>query len=95
MLNSPSGSSTASRCWSGGRTRSAPGGCRRAGGGPARPQRGRRRTSTRCPGIGPVLAQRIVDWRTENGRFASVDQLREVTGIGEAKYPDLRAKVTV
>jgi competence protein ComEA len=47
------------------------------------------------PGIGPVLAQRIVDWRTENGRFASVDQLREVTGIGEAKYEDLRAKVTV
>ena len=47
------------------------------------------------PGIGPVLAQRIVDWRSENGRFASVDQLREVTGIGESKYEDLRAKVTV
>lgn len=47
------------------------------------------------PGIGPVLAQRIVDWRTENGRFASVDQLREVTGIGEAKYQDLQGKVTV
>lgn len=47
------------------------------------------------PGIGPVLAQRIVDWRTENIRFASVDQLREVTGIGEAKYADLKAKVTV
>lgn len=47
------------------------------------------------PGIGPVLAQRIVDWRTENGRFASADQLREVTGIGEAKYQDLREKVTV
>ena len=36
------------------------------------------------PGIGPVLAQRILDWRTEHERFASVDQLREVTGIGEA-----------
>ena len=47
------------------------------------------------PGIGPVLAQRIVDWRTENGRFASVDQLREVTGIGESKYADLEDKVTV
>jgi len=47
------------------------------------------------PGIGPVLAQRIVDWRTENGRFASVDQLREVTGIGESKFADLRDRVTV
>lgn len=47
------------------------------------------------PGIGPVLAQRIVDWRTENGRFASIDQLREVTGIGEAKYEDLQSKVAV
>ena len=47
------------------------------------------------PGIGPVLAQRILDWRAEHTRFASVDQLREVTGIGEAKYQDLKAQVAV
>jgi len=47
------------------------------------------------PGIGPVLAQRIVDWRTEHGRFASVDQLREVPGIGESKYQQVKAKVAV
>jgi competence protein ComEA len=47
------------------------------------------------PGIGPVLAQRIVDWRAEHGRFASVEQLREVTGIGESKYADLAAEVAV
>ena len=47
------------------------------------------------PGIGPVLAQRIVDWRTEHGRFASVEQLREVTGIGESKYADLEGRVRV
>jgi len=46
------------------------------------------------PGVGPVLAQRILDWRTTHGRFASVDQLREVTGIGEAKFADLRPLVT-
>ena len=45
------------------------------------------------PGIGPVLAQKIVDWRTEHGRFASVDQLREVGGIGESKFASLKNKV--
>ena len=47
------------------------------------------------PGVGPVLADRIVAWRTEHGRFGSVDQLREVSGIGEAKYQTLKAKVRV
>lgn len=47
------------------------------------------------PGIGPVLAQKIVDWRTENGPFASVDQLREVSGIGESKFATLKNKVRV
>jgi competence protein ComEA len=47
------------------------------------------------PGIGPVLAQKIVDWRTEHGRFASVDQLREVSGIGESKFAAVKNKVRV
>ena len=48
------------------------------------------------PGIGPVLADRIITWRTEHGgRFASVDQLRQVSGIGESKYQALKAKVRV
>lgn len=47
------------------------------------------------PGVGPVLAQRIVDWRTEHGRFSTVDELREVSGIGAKKFADLRDRVRV
>jgi competence protein ComEA len=47
------------------------------------------------PGVGPVLAQRIVDFRTEHGPFATVDQLREVDGIGESRFGELRGRVTV
>ena len=47
------------------------------------------------PGVGPVTAQRILDWRTRNGRFARVDQLREVEGIGERRFAQLRELVTV
>ena len=45
------------------------------------------------PGVGPVTAQRIVEWRTRNGRFAAVDQLREVEGIGERRFAQLRGLV--
>jgi competence protein ComEA len=47
------------------------------------------------PGVGPVLAQRIVDWRTEHGRFTSVDELGEVSGIGDKLMSQLRPKVTL
>ncbi|WP_043500803.1 ComEA family DNA-binding protein [Streptomyces glaucescens] len=42
------------------------------------------------PGVGPVLAQHIVDHRTRHGGFRSVDELREVDGIGERRFADLR-----
>ncbi|MFE3030498.1 helix-hairpin-helix domain-containing protein [Streptomyces canus] len=42
------------------------------------------------PGVGPVLAQHIVDYRTQHGGFRSVDQLREVNGIGDRRFADLR-----
>lgn len=47
------------------------------------------------PGVGPVLAQRILDWRTEHGRFTSVDELGEVSGIGDAVLGGLRDLVRV
>lgn len=47
------------------------------------------------PGVGPVLAQRIIEWRTTNGRFSSVDELGEVSGIGDKALERLRPKVTV
>jgi competence protein ComEA len=47
------------------------------------------------PGIGPVLAQRIVDHRTAHGPFTSVDQLDDVSGIGPAIFADLSARVRV
>ncbi|HWM05062.1 MAG TPA: ComEA family DNA-binding protein [Actinophytocola sp.] len=42
------------------------------------------------PGVGPVTAQRIVDWRTAHGRFSSVDQLREIEGIGPTRFAKLK-----
>lgn len=47
------------------------------------------------PGIGPVIAQRIVDWRTEHGSFTSVEELGEVSGIGPAVLADLHDRVRV
>ncbi|MCX5396970.1 ComEA family DNA-binding protein [Streptomyces sp. NBC_00102] len=45
------------------------------------------------PGVGPVLAQHIVDYRVEHGGYGSVDELREVTGIGDRRFADLRPLV--
>jgi competence protein ComEA len=47
------------------------------------------------PGIGPVLAQRIVDHRSRQGPFRSVEELDDVPGIGPATAAELAELVTV
>ncbi|SCL41971.1 competence protein ComEA [Micromonospora pallida] len=47
------------------------------------------------PGVGPVLAQRIIDHRDRQGGFRSVGDLRQVEGIGDARYEQLKDLVTV
>ncbi|MEV4100123.1 helix-hairpin-helix domain-containing protein [Nonomuraea sp. NPDC049649] len=47
------------------------------------------------PGVGEVLASRIIDFRTTHGGFTSVDQLREVTGIGSRRFDEIKPKVRV
>jgi competence protein ComEA len=47
------------------------------------------------PGVGPVLAQRILDHREKNGPFRTVSDLRQVDGIGDTRYEQLKDLVTV
>jgi competence ComEA-like helix-hairpin-helix protein len=46
------------------------------------------------PGIGKVLAGRIIDYRTEHDGFKNIRRLKAVFGIGDVTYQELRAKVT-
>ena len=47
------------------------------------------------PQVGPATAKRIVQWRTENGRFTAVEDLMSVSGIGEKTFEQLKDLVTV
>jgi competence protein ComEA len=47
------------------------------------------------PGIGPVLAAAIVEWRTQNGGFTSIDQLEQVSGIGPATFAEIAPLVRI
>ena len=49
----------------------------------------------RVPGIGAVLARRIVDAREADGPFASVDELRRVPGVSARRLEQVRALVTI
>lgn len=50
---------------------------------------------TELPGIGPAMAQRIMDYRNEHGAFKDCGELQQVKGIGVAKYKTIKDKVTV
>jgi competence protein ComEA len=50
---------------------------------------------TELPGIGPALAQRIVDYRKEHGPFKSIDELVNVRGVGERLLERLRDRLTI
>ena len=47
------------------------------------------------PGVGPVTAQKILDWRTAHGSFTAIDELLEVDGIGEKTLADMAPHLTL
>jgi len=50
---------------------------------------------TDLPGIGSVLASRIVDYRRQHGDFLSIEDIRNVSGIGEKRFEAIQSKITV
>lgn len=49
----------------------------------------------RLPGIGPVIAQRIIDYRNLNGSFTAIEDLRKVNGIGGSKFEKIKNSIRV
>ena len=47
------------------------------------------------PGIGPAKAQAIVKYRTDNGNFASIEDLKKVSGIGDKLFEQIKDQITV
>lgn len=47
------------------------------------------------PGIGETTAQKIIEYREQNGKFKEITDLKNISGIGEAKYENLKDKITV
>ena len=50
---------------------------------------------TSLPGIGESTAQKIIDYRKQNGKFKTIEDLKNVSGIGESKFDNINDKITV
>lgn len=50
---------------------------------------------TSLPGIGESTAQKIIDYRRQNGKFKAIEDLKNVSGIGESKFDNIKDKITV
>jgi competence protein ComEA len=47
------------------------------------------------PGVGPATAQKIIDYRQQNGSFGSIEDIMKVSGIGQAKFDNMKDKITI
>jgi competence protein ComEA len=47
------------------------------------------------PGVGPTLAERIIEYRQTNGSFSDIDELKKVPGMGSSKFEKLKEKITI
>lgn len=47
------------------------------------------------PGVGPALAERIIEYRQANGSFSDIDELKKVPGIGSSKFEKMKDKITI
>ena len=47
------------------------------------------------PGIGPSLALKIINYRKENGEFSSIEELKNISGIGDSKFEEIKKYITI
>jgi len=47
------------------------------------------------PGIGPSTAQKIIDYRKQNGKFKSIEDIKNVSGIGDVKFNNIKDSITI
>lgn len=47
------------------------------------------------PGIGPAIATKIINYRDENGKFATIEDIKKVNGIGDSKFENIKDLISV